>query len=343
MTHNLPRVGIALNFLSCRKFRDNVRFGSRACSCSMAVTVFHMNDDTLKTRHIPVLFDEIIEGLNLAPGKIVVDGTLGGGGHAIGIARKVGKTGLVIGIDRDSAALDRVDKRIEELDEPVNIKTYFANYCDFDAALERAGVERVDGFLLDLGLSSDQLADRSRGFSFDSDGELDLRFDTTEGTPAYQLLNRWREDKIADIIYKYGEDKLSRRIARAIVERRTCEPIRYARELADICRRCDPTPPWSKKRIDPATRTFQALRIAVNDELGSLETFLTKFMKSLNVGGRVAIISFHSLEDRIVKNAFRAADDLKIITKKPIVATDEEVERNPRSRSAKLRIAEKVR
>lgn len=302
----------------------------------------HMTDSTSKTQHIPVLLEETIEGLDLAPGKVVVDGTLGGGGHAVAIARKVGSSGLVIGTDRDPSALERLDRRIAELGEPLNLKTYFANYCDFDDALERAGVERVDGFLLDLGLSSDQLADRSRGFSFDSDGELDLRYDTTEGEPTYKLLNRWKEEKIADVIFKYGEDRLSRRIARAVVERRRQEPIRYARELAEICRRCDPTPPWSKKRIDPATRTFQALRIVVNDELGSLETFLKKFTESLKVGGRVAIISFHSLEDRIVKNAFRDSEGLRILTKKPIVATDEEVERNPRARSAKLRIAERI-
>lgn len=305
-------------------------------------TTILMTDDTLKTQHIPVLFEETIRGLNLQPGKIVVDGTLGGGGHAIAIARAVGSAGMVIGTDRDTKALDRVDKRVADLNEPINVKTYFANYCDFDAALERAGVDKVDGFLLDLGLSSDQLADRERGFSFDSDGDFDLRFDVTEGEPAYKLLNRWKEEKIADTIYKYGEDRLSRRIARAIVERRSEEPIRYAKEVAEICRRCDPTPPWSKNRIDPATRTFQAFRIAVNDELGSLETFLSKCVDYLRPGGRVAIISFHSLEDRIVKNAFREMDMMKIVTKKPIVATDEEVERNPRSRSAKLRIAEKI-
>lgn len=304
--------------------------------------MIEMCDDILKTQHIPVLFEETIHGLNLSPGKVIVDGTLGGGGHAIAIARAVGPTGLVVGTDRDPLALDRVDKRVEELNESINLKTYFANYCDFDAALERAGISQVDGFLLDLGLSSDQLADRSRGFSFESEGEFDLRFDTTEGEPAFNFLNRWKEEKIADIIYKYGEERLSRRIARAIVERRVQKPIRYAKEVAEICRRCDPTPPWSKNRIDPATRTFQALRIAVNDELGSLEIFLKKFSGYLRPGGRVAIISFHSLEDRIVKNAFREMDSLKIISKKPIVASVEEVERNPRSRSAKLRIAEKI-
>lgn len=301
-----------------------------------------MPNEITPTVHVPVLYQECLDALNLAPGKIIVDGTLGGGGHSIAIARAVSPNGLAIGIDRDPAALDRVDARLAALGETLPFKSYFANYCDFDAALERAGVEKVDGFLLDLGLSSDQLADRSRGFSFDSDGDLDLRFDPTEGQPAYELLNRWKAEKIADVIFQYGEERMSRRIARAIVERRTEKPIRTAREVAEICRRCDPTPPWSKKRIDPATRTFQALRIAVNDELGSLETFLKKFNQYLKPGGRVAIISFHSLEDRIVKNAFRDVPGLNVITRKPIVATEEEVEKNPRSRSAKLRVAEKI-
>lgn len=304
-----------------------------------------MENEAETTVHIPVLFDECLDALNLAPGKIIVDGTLGGGGHSIAIARRVAPNGLTISTDRDPAALDRVDRRIAALEDGATLplKTYFANYCDFDAALERAGVERVDGFLLDLGLSSDQLADRSRGFSFDSDGDLDLRFDPTEGVPAFELLNRWSAERIADVIFQYGEERQSRRIARAVFERRRTNPVRSARDLAEICRRCVPTPPpWSKKKtIDPATRTFQALRIAVNDELGALERFLKKCGDYLNPGGRVAIISFHSLEDRVVKNAFRDWEDATVLTKKPIVATDEEVERNPRSRSAKLRVAEK--
>lgn len=304
-----------------------------------------MENEAETTVHIPVLFDECLDALNLAPGKIIVDGTLGGGGHSIAIARRVAPNGLTISTDRDPAALDRVDRRVAALEDGATLplKTYFANYCDFDAALERAGVERVDGFLLDLGLSSDQLADRSRGFSFDSDGDLDLRFDPTEGVPAFELLSRWSAERIADVIFQYGEERQSRRIARAVFERRRTNPVRSARDLAEICRRCVPTPPpWSKKKtIDPATRTFQALRIAVNDELGALERFLKKCGDYLNPGGRVAIISFHSLEDRVVKNAFRDWEDATVLTKKPIVATDEEVERNPRSRSAKLRVAEK--
>ncbi len=304
-----------------------------------------MNDEAQKTVHIPVLFDECLDALNLAPGKIIVDGTLGGGGHSIAIARRVAPNGLTISTDRDPAALDRVDRRVEALEDGATLplKTFFGNYCDFNAALERANVERVDGFLLDLGLSSDQLADRERGFSFDSDGDLDLRFDPTEGVPAFEMISRWSAEKIADVIYQYGEERQSRRIARAIFERRRTNPVRSARDLAEICRRCVPTPPpWAqKKTIDPATRTFQALRIAVNDELGSLERFLKKCVDYLNPGGRVAIISFHSLEDRIVKNAFREMEGMTILTKKPIVATDEEIERNPRPRSAKLRVAEK--
>ena len=301
-----------------------------------------MGDEIFPTVHEPVLFAETLQALRLTPGMTIVDGTLGGGGHTLAIARAVAPNGLLIGIDRDSKALDRFDVRLSQLTEKLPIQTYFANYCDFDAALERAKVDKVDGFLLDLGLSSDQLADRERGFSFDSDGELDLRFDTTEGEPTYQLLNRWKAERIADVIYQYGEERMSRKIARAIVERRAEKPLRYARELAEICRKCVPSPPWSKNRIDPATRTFQALRIVTNDELGALETFLKKCSDYLKPGGRVAIISFHSLEDRIVKNAFRDNEALTVVTRKPIVATEEEIERNPRSRSAKLRVAEKI-
>jgi len=221
-----------------------------------------------------------------------------------------------------------------------------ANFCDFPDALRLLKIEQVDGFLLDIGLSSDQLADRERGFSFDSDGPLDLRFDTTEGLPAHELLEKWGEERIANTIYEYGEEKFSRRIAKRIVERRReNSPIRTARELAELVRSCVPMQRKTNRHsttIDSATRTFQALRIAVNDELGSLETFLKQVSAHLKPGGRVAVISFHSLEDRIVKNVFRDDPNLESVTKKPITAAEEELERNPRSRSAKLRVAEKV-
>lgn len=291
-----------------------------------------------ETVHISVLLRATLEALGPRSGEIFFDGTLGGGGHTIELARRVGPSGLVVGCDRDAAALDRTEMRIKETGEKLPIRMAQANYADFSDVLEALQLKAVDGFLLDLGLSSDQLADRSRGFSFDSDGDLDLRFDATEGIPAFELLRRLDEKEIADLIYRYGEERFSRRIARRVVRlREEKRPIRTARELADICRSAIP----GRDRIDPATRTFQALRIAVNDELGSLERFLSEAPKFLKPGGRIAIISFHSLEDRIVKNAFRNDDALEIVTKKPIEADETEIGENPRSRSAKLRVARK--
>jgi 16S rRNA (cytosine1402-N4)-methyltransferase len=202
------------------------------------------------------------------------------------------------------------------------------------------GVPLVDGVLLDLGLSSDQLAEPSRGFSFQAAGELDLRFNQDRGEPAWRLLERLRERDLADVIFRYGEERFSRRIARRIVECRQQTPIRSASALADLVRSC--VPRSRGHGIDPATRTFQALRIAVNDELGALETALARLPDCLNPGGRLAVISFHSLEDRMVKHAFRGDDRLTIVTRRPVQARDEEVAGNPRARSAKLRVAERT-
>ncbi len=299
--------------------------------------------------HIPVLFDEVLDWLAPQPGGVFVDGTLGAGGHSEALARAVGSRGTVLAIDRDFKAIEAAQERFRlqrEVDPELGtIRLAHANYSDMPEALEMLSIVAVDGILLDIGLSSDQLADRSRGFSFDSEGPLDLRFDTSEGEPAHELLGYWGEERIADTIYRFGEEKYSRRIAREIVERRRDNrPVRTAGELAELVRGCVPKH-WktsgSKRSvaIDPATRTFQALRIAVNDELGSLEKMLQTASRFLKPGGRIAIISFHSLEDRIVKNAFREDDRLEVLTKKPILASDEEIERNPRSRSAKLRVA----
>jgi 16S rRNA (cytosine1402-N4)-methyltransferase len=211
-----------------------------------------------------------------------------------------------------------------------------ASYADFPEVLDELGIEKVDGLLLDLGLSSDQLADAERGFSFDAAGSLDMRFNREEGEPAWQLLSRLRAEELADIIFRYGEERYSRRIARAIVEARQETPLHTAGQLADLVRRCVPR---SADRIDPATRTFQALRIAVNDELGELERVLRIAPARIKPGGRAAIISFHSLEDRIVKEAFRSDERWEVLTKKPITASEREIASNPRSRSAKLRVA----
>src|SRR5262245_14184671 len=286
--------------------------------------------------HVPVLAAEVIESLNPQPGQVIVDGTLGGGGHTRLLAERVGRSnGFVIALDRDQAAIAAAERNLSGL--PVKVAS--ANFSELPVVLGELELDAVDGVLLDLGLSSDQLADVERGFSFDSSGPLDLRFNPEEGEPAWKLITRLPERELADVIYRNGEERLSRRIARRIVEQRTERPIRTASELAELVRRCVPR---SVDRIDPATRTFQALRIAVNRELESLETALKEIPNCLKVGGRFAIISFHSLEDRRVKEAFRSDQRLKPLTKKPVRPTEEEVQRNPRSRSAKLRVAERV-
>jgi 16S rRNA (cytosine1402-N4)-methyltransferase len=287
----------------------------------------------MSTIHIPVLIDEVLESLAVQPGQIVVDGTLGGGGHARRLAEAVSPQGLVVGIDRDPAAVESARSQFAEM--PVRLIR--GSYAELPQILTDLEIPAVDGVLLDLGLSSDQLADGSRGFSFDSDGPLDLRFDPDQGVPAWQLLDRWNAEQIADVLYEYGEERLSRRIARRIVETRRSAPIRTAEQLAALVRSCVPRSPGH--RIDPATRTFQALRIAVNGELEQLERALRRVPDCLRIGGRLAIISFHSLEDRRVKLAFKADARLEVLTKKPIQASPHEAHRNPRSRSAKLRVA----
>jgi 16S rRNA (cytosine1402-N4)-methyltransferase len=285
-------------------------------------------------QHVPVLLDEVLQWLEPRPGMTIVDGTLGGGGHTRALAERVGDGGQIISLDRDPAALLAAERNLAGL--PVKIAQ--SNFCDLPEVLAQVGVAAVDGIVLDLGLSSDQLADRERGFSFDADGPLDLRFNPEEGKPASHLLNRLSAEDLADLIYAYGEERYSRRIARTIVERRKQQPIESSHELADLVRRCVPRSP-GRDRIDAATRTFQALRIAVNEELKSLEIALRRLPDCLKAAGRIAIISFHSLEDRPVKEAFRDDPRWLALTKKPIVAGDAEVMRNPRSRSAKLRVA----
>ena len=287
--------------------------------------------------HLPVLLDEVLQWLAPRPGAVLVDGTLGGGGHTRALAEKVRPDGLVVGIDRDHAAVEAAEKSLDGLP----VKLVQANYCDLPEVLDQLEIDAVDGVLLDLGLSSDQLADYERGFSFSADGPLDLRYDTLSGESAHRLLNRLSEEHLTQIFSTYGEERYSRRIARAIVTRRRRQPIETARELAELIRRSVPNNPHGE-RIDPATRTFQALRIMVNDELKSLETALRRIPGRLRPGGRIAVISFHSLEDRRVKEAFRSDERLKVLTAKPLGASDEEKAANPRSRSAKLRVAERI-
>lgn len=288
------------------------------------------------TIHIPVLMDEVLDGLNLSPDSIIVDGTLGGAGHAAAILDHLGAKGRLIAFDRDPLPVELAK---EKIDDP-RATFIHANYADAPEYLQQLEISTVDGVLLDLGLSSDQLADRDRGFSFQSAGELDLRFDPLEGEAAWRLLNRLSERHLADIIYQFGEERLSRRIARKICLVRQDTQIKTSSELAKIVRSC--VPRSKNHSIDPATRTFQALRIAVNDELKWVKVAMNRMPAILNQGGRLAVISFHSLEDRIAKQSIAADDKLNNLTKRPIQASESELSENPRARSAKLRVAERV-
>jgi len=288
------------------------------------------------TCHIPVMLEEVVEWLQAAPGQTLVDGTLGGGGHSRRLARQVMPTGRILSLDLDPEALDRAQPSLDGL--PIDLA--IGSYTAIPELLRGHDKTYADGILLDLGLSSDQLADSERGFSFQSEGSLDLRFDRSRGEPAWKLLARIDEKSLANIIYQYGEERLSRRIARKVVAERRANPIRTADQLASLVRSC--VPRSKGHRIDPATRTFQALRIAVNEELASLEQALERLPECLAPGGRMAIISFHSLEDRLVKHAFRNDPRLQVLTKRPLLPSEAEIIRNPRARSAKLRVAERV-
>jgi 16S rRNA (cytosine1402-N4)-methyltransferase len=280
--------------------------------------------------------DEVIEWLRPDAGRVFVDGTFGAGGHTRRLAEKVGPTGRVIALDRDPQAIAAGRTRLGEL--PVDL--VHADYRDIPSVLNDRQSGRVDGILLDLGMSSDQLADAQRGFSFQGDGELDLRFDPTIGVPAWELVEELSAEQLANVIYQYGEERFSRRIARRIVERREKQRIRTTSQLAELVRSC--VPRSRNHAIDPATRTFQALRIAVNDELGALEDALQFAPDVLKPGGRIAIISFHSLEDRRVKHAFRDDPRYVVLTRKPVRPYEIEIQRNSRSRSAKMRVAERA-
>jgi 16S rRNA (cytosine1402-N4)-methyltransferase len=287
-------------------------------------------------RHLPVLPAEVLAALDPQPGQVLVDATVGVGGHARLLAQRVGPTGRVIGLDQDAAMLELARRRLEGL--PVTLIQ--ANFDRLRPVLDALGLEAVDGVLADLGVCSDQLADPARGFSFSQPGPLDMRLDPAGGETAGDLLRRLNERDLADLIWKYGEERFSRRIARRIVEQRRRQPLETTEQLADLVRRCVPRPRGPRRRtIDPATRVFQALRIAVNDELGALDRLLEALPQGVKQGGRAVVISFHSLEDRRVKQAFRQKELWLAQTKKPVEAQEEEVQQNPRARSAKLRAA----
>jgi 16S rRNA (cytosine1402-N4)-methyltransferase len=295
-----------------------------------------------KPRHVPVLLEEVLEYLNVRPGGVICDATLGLAGHSSEIAKRLGGRGKLIGFDRDPEAMEAAKVRLEEerveLGEEMPEVVYVAKA--FSEAANEIAPGSLDGLLADFGVSSLQLDEAHRGFSFRTDGPLDMRQDTRQGETAEQVVNQEDENELANLIYEFGEERRSRRIARAIVRAR---PITTTAELAQIVSAAAPSMKGDK--IHPATRTFQALRIRVNNELGEIQSLLKSAGSLLKPGGRLVLISFHSLEDRLVKDAFREAGrtkEFEVLTKKPVVAGEQEQMRNPRSRSAKMRAAEKI-
>jgi 16S rRNA (cytosine1402-N4)-methyltransferase len=291
--------------------------------------------------HVPVLPAEVLDVLAPAPGQVLVDATVGAGGHARQLAERVGPSGRLIGLDQDAHMLDLARPRLAGL--PVTLVQ--ANFAELPRVLRDLGLSQIDGLLADLGICSDQLDDPQRGFRFSASGPLDMRMNPLEGESARDLLLRLNERDLADLIWKYGEERFSRRIARRIVEGRRRAPLSTTEELAELVRQCVPRGrhrPGQRAPIDPATRVFQALRIAVNDELRALDRLLEFLPRWLRPGGTAAIISFHSLEDRRVKQAFRDREVWQEVTRKPLVAGDEETANNPRARSAKLRAARRI-
>jgi len=292
-------------------------------------------------RHVPVLLEEVLEYLNVRPGGVICDATLGLAGHSSEIVKRLGGKGRLIGFDRDPEAMEAAKVRLEEVkaelgDEMPEVVFEPRAFSEASSVIEPGS---LDGLLADFGVSSLQLDEAHRGFSFRTDGPLDMRMNTREGETAEQVVNQEDENELADLIYEFGEERRSRRIARAIVRAR---PIRSTAELAQIISAAAPSMKGDK--IHPATRTFQALRIRVNNELGEIQSLLKSAGSLLKPGGRLVLISFHSLEDRLVKDAFREAGRAKVfevLTKKPVVASEQEQMRNPRSRSAKMRAAEK--
>ena len=306
--------------------------------------------------HVSVLLEECIDALNIKPDGIYVDGTLGGAGHSSRIAAKL-TTGRLIGIDRDPVALKAAGERLAPFGDRVTL--VHSNFADMDSALKDLGISGVDGILLDLGVSSPQLDDGQRGFSYMADAPLDMRMNSEDTLDAKQIVNQWSYEELKRILYDYGEERYAPRIASAICKRREEKPIETTLEWVDIIRGAMPAAALREKQ-HPAKRSFQAIRIAVNDELGSVERVMERAVPCLNPGGRLAVITFHSLEDRIVKNAMAKAakgctcppefpvcvcgkkPQVKLVTRKPIISGDEELERNPRARSAKLRVCEKL-
>ncbi len=307
-------------------------------------------------RHISVLLDECIENLNIKPDGIYLDGTLGLGGHSYQIASRL-DAGRLICIDRDETAIERSLRRLAPFADRI---TYVhGNFSDAAEILDRLGIDSVDGMLFDLGVSSPQLDEIQRGFSYMGDAPLDMRMDGSAGLTAYEVVNTLPEERLNRILWDYGEERYARRITAAILAHRAEKPITTTLELVDIIKGAMPAAALREKQ-HPAKRTFQAIRIAVNDELGAISAMMETAPDKLKKGGRLCVISFHSLEDRIVKSGINARENgctcpreapictcgfvqtLKSVTRKPILPSEEEIEKNPRSRSAKLRVAERV-
>ena len=309
----------------------------------------------MEFKHKTVLLNETIDGLNIKPDGIYVDGTLGGGGHAYEVCRRLGEKGSIVGIDQDAAAIEAASARLKDFGEKVTIVR--SNYCDMKSKLHELGIDKVDGIVLDLGVSSYQLDTAERGFSYREDAPLDMRMDTRQKMTARDIVNDYTEADLYRVIRDYGEDKFAKNIAKHIVQARAVKPVETTAELSEIIRASIPMK-FQKKSGHPAKRTFQAIRIELNRELDVLRDSLDDMIDLLNPGGRLCIITFHSLEDRIVKSAFRKNENPctcppdfpvcvcgkkskgSIITKKPILPSEEELEYNSRSKSAKLRIFE---
>ena len=307
--------------------------------------------------HRPVLLDECIEALNIKPDGIYLDGTLGRAGHSREIAKRL-TTGRLICVDRDDAALQAAQDRLAEWMDRVTL--VHSNFCEIHTILNDLGLNGIDGMLFDLGVSSPQLDDGSRGFSYMADAPLDMRMDRSEGLTAADVVNTWSRDELRRILSQYGEERYAPQIAAAIERRRADKPIETTLELVDIIKSAMPAKALKEKQ-HPATRSFQAVRIAVNDELASVDRMIQAAVPRLNKGGRLAVITFHSLEDRIVKTGMAAfakgctcpsdfpvcvcgkTPDIRLVSRKPILPTDREIEENPRARSAKLRVAEKLK
>ena len=299
---------------------------------------------------------ECIEGLNIKPDGIYLDGTLGGAGHSREIAKRL-TTGRLIGVDRDTVALEAAGERLKEFGDRVTL--VHNNFENISQILDSLGLDRIDGMLFDLGVSSPQLDDGARGFSYMADAPLDMRMNREDSLTAYDVVNTWSREELRRIFFNYGEERYSPLIAAAIERRRQQAPIQTTLELTDVIKSAMP-PQALREKQHPAKRVFQAIRIAVNDELGAVERMMAAAPDRLNPGGRLCVISFHSLEDRIVKNGMQEAakgctcppqfpvcvcgnkPKVRIISRKPVVSGEEELERNPRARSAKLRIAERI-